>query len=179
MPEGWNNETVLHENRSYFPGERKCIVFALQHGGNDVTWKRSAAMLEGWNNETVLHENRSYFPGKRKYCFSPPTWRQWRQMRMLYRKLCLPSSFSLSFLVLCMLGKFPWACNDQVQRTQDQSQSGSLESSDELCTCQISSLLEVKYGHSLCFYMGLLLYQPMEKYNKKHKILYNVIKLAV
>ena len=39
--EGWNNETVLHENRSYFPGERKCIVFALQHGGNDVTWKCS------------------------------------------------------------------------------------------------------------------------------------------
>ena len=24
------------KNRSYFPGERKCIVFALQHGGNDV-----------------------------------------------------------------------------------------------------------------------------------------------
>ena len=30
--EGGNNETVLHENRSYFPEERKCIVFALQHG---------------------------------------------------------------------------------------------------------------------------------------------------
>ena len=28
---------VLHENRSYFPEERKYIVFALQHGGNDVT----------------------------------------------------------------------------------------------------------------------------------------------
>ena len=28
-------------NRYYFPGERKCIVFALQHGGNDVTWKCS------------------------------------------------------------------------------------------------------------------------------------------
>ena len=40
--EGWNNETVLHENRSYFPENRKCIVFALQHGGNDViTWKCS------------------------------------------------------------------------------------------------------------------------------------------
>ena len=38
MLEGWNNETVLHENRSYFPGERKCVVFALQHGGSDVTW---------------------------------------------------------------------------------------------------------------------------------------------
>ena len=38
MLKGWNNETVLHENRSYFPGERKCIVFAFQHGGNDVTW---------------------------------------------------------------------------------------------------------------------------------------------
>ena len=25
------------KNRSYFPGERKCIVLALQHGGNDVT----------------------------------------------------------------------------------------------------------------------------------------------
>ena len=38
----WRAETmVLHENRSYFPGERKCIVFALQHGGNDVTWKCS------------------------------------------------------------------------------------------------------------------------------------------
>ena len=37
MLEGWNNETVFHENRSYFPGERKRIVFALQHGGNDVT----------------------------------------------------------------------------------------------------------------------------------------------
>ena len=32
MLKGWNNETVLHENRSYFPGERKCIVHALQHG---------------------------------------------------------------------------------------------------------------------------------------------------
>ena len=41
MLEGWNNETVLHENRSYFSEERKCIVFALQHGGNDVTWKCS------------------------------------------------------------------------------------------------------------------------------------------
>ena len=39
MLEGWNNETVLHENRFYFPGERKCIVLALQCGGNDVTWK--------------------------------------------------------------------------------------------------------------------------------------------
>ena len=38
MMEGWNNETVLHENRSYFPEKRKCIVFVLQHGGNDVTW---------------------------------------------------------------------------------------------------------------------------------------------
>ena len=38
MLEGWNNETALHENRSYFPEERKCIVFALQHGGNDVPW---------------------------------------------------------------------------------------------------------------------------------------------
>ena len=26
MLEGRNNETVLHENRTYFPGERKCIV---------------------------------------------------------------------------------------------------------------------------------------------------------
>ena len=43
MLEGWKNETVLHENtcRSYFRVERKCIVFALQHGGNDVTWKCS------------------------------------------------------------------------------------------------------------------------------------------
>ena len=41
MLEVWNNETVLHENRSYFPEERKCIVSALQHGGNDVTWKCS------------------------------------------------------------------------------------------------------------------------------------------
>ena len=29
MFDGSNNETVLHE-RLYFPGERKCIVFALQ-----------------------------------------------------------------------------------------------------------------------------------------------------
>ena len=41
MLEGWNNETVLHEDRSYFPEERKCVVFALQHGGNDETWKCS------------------------------------------------------------------------------------------------------------------------------------------
>ena len=41
MLEGWNNETVLHENRSYFPEEKKCIIFALQHGGNDVTWNYS------------------------------------------------------------------------------------------------------------------------------------------
>ena len=41
MLEGWNNETVLHENISYFSEERKCIVFALQHGSNDITWKCS------------------------------------------------------------------------------------------------------------------------------------------
>ena len=45
MLEGWNNETVLQENRSYFPEMRKCIVFALQHGGNDVTWKCSIHLL--------------------------------------------------------------------------------------------------------------------------------------
>ena len=42
MLEGWNNETVLHENRPYFPrGEKMYCFFALQHGGNDVTWKFS------------------------------------------------------------------------------------------------------------------------------------------
>ena len=45
MLEGWNIETVLHENRSYFPEERKCIVFALQHGGNDVTWNCSIGTI--------------------------------------------------------------------------------------------------------------------------------------
>ena len=30
-----NNETVLCE----IPGEKKCVVFALQHSGNDVTLK--------------------------------------------------------------------------------------------------------------------------------------------
>ena len=36
---------VLHENRSCFIGERKCIVFALQNGGKDVTWKCSILIL--------------------------------------------------------------------------------------------------------------------------------------
>ena len=42
MLEGWNNETVLYENRSYFPGERKCIVFALLHGANDVDQRQAS-----------------------------------------------------------------------------------------------------------------------------------------
>ena len=54
MLEGWNNETVLHENRSYFPGERKCIVLALQHGGNDVTCKCSISIYTGQTNEYLL-----------------------------------------------------------------------------------------------------------------------------
>ena len=32
----WRAET-MKQFLAYFPGERKCIVFALQHGGNDVT----------------------------------------------------------------------------------------------------------------------------------------------
>ena len=53
MLEGWKNDTVSHENRSYFSEETKCIVFALQHGGKDVTWKcsivqnRSSVLLFG------------------------------------------------------------------------------------------------------------------------------------
>ena len=35
-----------------------------------------AAMLEGWNNETVLR--------KCIVLICPPTWRQWRQMKMLH-----------------------------------------------------------------------------------------------
>ena len=50
MLEGWNNETVLHENRSYFPGERKWIVFALLHGGNDVTLKCSTGI---WSTSKI------------------------------------------------------------------------------------------------------------------------------
>ena len=38
----WRAETMkqfcMKIDWSYFPEERKCIVFALQHGGNDVTW---------------------------------------------------------------------------------------------------------------------------------------------
>ena len=40
----WRTETMKQfrmKIQSYFPEERKCIVFALQHGGNDVTWKCS------------------------------------------------------------------------------------------------------------------------------------------
>ena len=36
----------LHDNRSYFPEERKCIVFALQHSGNHATWKCSGKFLK-------------------------------------------------------------------------------------------------------------------------------------
>ena len=36
MLEGRNNKTVLHENGSYFPEERNCIVSALQCVGSAV-----------------------------------------------------------------------------------------------------------------------------------------------
>ena len=66
MLEGWNNERVLHENRSYFPEKRKCIVFALQQSGNDVTWKcsilttcQNAATFESFDNLWVIYNQKS------------------------------------------------------------------------------------------------------------------------
>ena len=78
MLEGWNKETILHENRSYFPGEKmycfcpptwrqwwKCSIQdggkqfkmaannsrwqrTVQDGGNDVTWKYSIRQTMWW-----------------------------------------------------------------------------------------------------------------------------------
>ena len=39
--EGGNNETVLHENRSYFPGEKMYCFCPPTWQHNDVTWKCS------------------------------------------------------------------------------------------------------------------------------------------
>ena len=51
--EGWNNETVLHESRPYFP-ETKRIIFALQYGGNDVAWKCSIGKCQGHFVQNIL-----------------------------------------------------------------------------------------------------------------------------
>ena len=56
MLKGWNSETDLHENRSYFPEERKCIVFAPQSRDAE-----EASVCRFWSNiaENVMNTDTS------------------------------------------------------------------------------------------------------------------------
>ena len=58
----WRTETALHENRSYFPGERNVLFL---HGGNDVTWKCSMEGFHGGHVGRLKQWNS--FAGERKF----------------------------------------------------------------------------------------------------------------